>query len=1636
MDISLTLEIEQRQQDEIDSIASIYGDIFKDITPQGLVWNRKPSPHYQVTLIADNDPERPELSLILDIELTKTYPISPPIVNLLEPKNLLKARIKELNDLVENLIQEYPQQEVSFTIISEVKDKLDEFQQHTERVLSLEEEREQRIKSEQEKLLKLEAIKEQELQLSQQRQSDELNKQIQKIQGEYVNVNEELEIVDQSEVAMPENVSDYFVFENDITASINRAKYIFRFRAVKSVGKYDGKDLLSSIAKQTIVEPYLSQSVSDKFAKRNISPVFLLSEIDFFGSFWLTDTGRKEIQALERDLESVLGNLHPNIISMYGFHLNKIANKGWKVAVISEYNESAVSMEEVLENQSKIDLAMARAWLIQILPALELLHNAGTLFKLITPLSLFLCDLNEELYEENETNATQVLKLAHPTVGYQLMSMYHTNVNSSKHQIDYSFLSSHCPSEWIPPELQKHTKNFQKKTDVWQLALIFMKIILGPSCLTDRFPDPNEFNQKVANNDTEDSLNASEDAYDMLNKMLQKKLSKRPSFLELNAIKFLRDGPVLSTDYRYRNGRFVDAATLHNMDNLMYDPDTNHLNNDTEDLANKGPIGRYEREFEEIGKLGKGGFGEVVKVRNRMEGTFYAIKKIKHRTHKLDSLLSEVLSLARLNHQYIVRYYGTWVEELQDDNSTVRGQENEQEEEDDDSDFDDTDIVRSSTSQLNNPDSFQVDFISNSFDPNITFGSVESDDDDDEYEFEFGSRSGDYDEHSTETDKPLSKAKPKSQKNKMSMLYIQMEFCENNTLLNLIEQGLPNNSSEYWRLFRQLLEAVSYIHREGFIHRDLKPMNIFIDKSNNIKVGDFGLAKNSQFSSALLNNNQVSSSNDKDFSTVVGTLFYNAKEVATGNYDEKVDMYSLGIIFFEMCYSLATGMERAQKINNLRLESIKFPPDFSESKNRLETKIIKLLLDHNPSKRPSASELLQSGWMPVEHQDQVIKEALKSLADPASPWQQQVRETLFNQPYLLARDLMFDNKNRKLTKQHMEYNVGDYLLFRGMVDSLFKIFKKHGAVEEFNSEIFLPKPPSFSRQYVYEVLDRNGSVLSLPYDLVLPFARFLSRNTITIPKIFRHDFVFRPNVRGVGAPDKFSVVSFDIISNNNLDNYLHDAECIKVVDEILNSFSCFDISSASRIIMINHYDIIDAILTFTFRNVGIDEKSKLEIMEILSQLNVDREREDIKKYLREEYKVPQTVTNDLIDMFDFTIEPEKAKSKLQRLLVDSPLLLKVERSVKYITNVLAILSSLGVKTEVRFNPLASYNSKYYTGSIMFQALFKVDKTRKLSRVATGGRYDNLTKNLSDTGLSKRNRNYAVGFLLSTTYLFLMLKNYEKKIAIDRNRKWRNGRCEVLVTTLNRDILIDCGLDIIRDLWDHDISCDLYLASSQEDYLDKADFEGIPWVVLIRLSNSSIKKKLKKSNTLYKTLRVRDMEKNKDTDVDNEELLTHISQAIQTRKEEDQGENRLKEDLASESKDEFVLGDSPLFSVDINQKALVVSNEAPRGRKNNKSNKWEQENDSIIASANLIRTLASSLVISIDVNEDMLNAILTTSLHSQDLWIRKMYSSSSNTPRTFVTSIYNTLIKERSKGSRWVMLYSSKTGTTTVVDLER
>lgn len=1724
---SISLELDQRQQDELNSVISIYGDIFKDITPSGLVWNKKPCPHFQVFLDSSENLDRPSISLVLDIEFTPTYPLSAPIVKIKDPKNILKSRVQKLEHRITDLIKEYPEEEISFTIISEIKFMLDELQQTTEKVLSLEEERELRLKNERIELEKSEAKRQKDLDVAKQRQNKELNEQIRRIQGEYgdsLSSTSTAHISNDEDDLIPKDMLSHFIFENPIVGEIPGTRLKFKFKAVLGFIKYNKRDLLTSIGTQHIVKPYVPPENQAKIEKLGVELSYLLTEIDLDNTYWDTDRGKREVQDLETELQLIININHINITKLLGFQIDKKQEDcGWRIRLLTEFSSASDSLQDILPTAEFINWGLARNWLIQILPALEYIHNAGFIHKLICPLSVFVFETEIDYYyhnsnydhlrsahEEEESksddmNSTKIIKLCHPSYGARLLSMIelHPNpvTNTCINVKSKRFTQAFIPPNWIAPEL-KANKGHHQKTDIWDLGVLFLRAMLNYNILSTTYPTPELFIEEFSAEDFVGAEDYADLVYDLLTKMLQPKTARRPTPLELNAVKFLRDGPIMNEKFTSpkkmislgMNSLDADSQegvskNVHTRQAVLRDqntPEDTRRNTLTQPIVTKRRysnqsqmlastelqasnsmmgshrnLGRYERDFEEVGKLGKGGFGEVVKARNRLEGTFYAIKKIKHRANKLDSLLSEVLSLARLNHQYIVRYYGTWVEEVESTATSAFASDEEDLETESDENFESPLNARSSSYATGHDNSFQIDYISNSFDTHIEFAvSSDESDIDDMIEFANSTNSAsvqDSSEDQSTEDGISSNAEPSFRKaltkqaalrtidQPKSILYIQMEFCENNTLLNLIEQGLPGNSSEYWRLFRQLLEAVSYIHREGFIHRDLKPMNIFIDKSNNVKVGDFGLAKNSQFSSVVLTNNQVSSTN-KDLSTIVGTVFYTANEVATGDYNEKVDLYSLGIILFEMCYPLATGMERAQILNNLRLASVQFPQNFGEMKYKTEKKIIKLLLDHNPKARPSATELLQSGWLPVEHQDEVIKEALKSLADPASPWQQQVRQTLFNQPYLLAKDVMFDNYSKSSHMHHLDHCINDYLLFSTMIQELFHIFQKHGAIEDFNLNILVPKTPAQQRELTYEVLDKNGSVLTLPYDLILPTARFLSRSNITISKTYRHEFVYRPNLRGTGIPDKYSAVNFDISTHDSLLKLANDAECLKVVDEIIQSFACLQTKNSQAIIVINHHGILDAIISFAFGNVGIEDKKRNEVIGVLSQLGIDKSAEEIKRFLREEFHVHHTVTKDLIDDFNFTSEPEKARQKLQRLMLDSPHLIKVERAFLYILDVIRILRKLGFETPIYLNPLSNYNCKYYVGGIMFQALFKVDKTRRFARIATGGRYDSLIASFANKDIAKYNTPYAVGFSLTSTFMFLLMKNMLNRSGkkYDFNtQKWRGVRCDVLITSLNEAYIKQSGYEILRRLWACDISCDTFTSTSQEDILQKANIDGANWVVIIKQPNSLERKSKKGSSNLFKPLRVRNILNNKDTDMNYEDLVPFLKADIKERNEECHGPETILKIDEEKSKDLGRTSSSnlqdlnPLYTVDIDQKVTIVQNDAPRGRKNNKKEKWELENDSKIASAAFIKNVATSTVITVDVlRDEILDMIAISSIHQPDEWLKKVISTSSNLPRSFATNIHTALMKEYVKGHQWAILFAPKSQKTTIVDLSR
>jgi len=249
--------------------------------------------------------------------------------------------------------------------------------------------------------------------------------------------------------------------------------------------------------------------------------------------------------------------------------------------------------------------------------------------------------------------------------------------------------------------------------------------------------------------------------------------------------------------------------------------------------------------------------------------------------------------------------------------------------------------------------------------------------------------------------------KPLEKKNNLMLyLIIQMELCSGQTLETWIQER--NHLTEkkeihvdrkvIFKIFKQIVQAIAHVHWNGCIHRDVKPANVFLQDDNHILLGDFGLAKDVDFnvpspktetipfSSTLVDNEDVTeiSSDTKEikdgetevttaqvskfhkFTSGVGTYIYASPEqlASSQGYDNKTDIYSLGILLFELLWPFKTGMERIKTLTNIR--NGKFPDNFVE-KWPLELPFLRSLLNPDPALRPTAQEILDSEVLNINY---------------------------------------------------------------------------------------------------------------------------------------------------------------------------------------------------------------------------------------------------------------------------------------------------------------------------------------------------------------------------------------------------------------------------------------------------------------------------------------------------------------------------------------------------------------------------------------------------------------------------------------------------------------------------------------------
>ena len=332
-------------------------------------------------------------------------------------------------------------------------------------------------------------------------------------------------------------------------------------------------------------------------------------------------------------------------------------------------------------------------------------------------------------------------------------------------------------------------------------------------------------------------------------------------------------------------------------------------------------------------------------------------------------------------------------------------------------------------------------------------------------------------------------------------------------------------------------------------------------------------------------------------------------------------MYSLGVIFFEMSYPPMLGMQRALILEQVRRNPPALPADFKPA-DRNQMEVMLSLLTHNPKERPSSVELLKSGKMPVQMESEAIRRAIAGMADPTSPYFGKMLETLFSRQIEQAKDYAWDMSVSVLSPAD--------LMRRYIVkDTLISIFRRHGAVETPAACLY-PQSSHYGQNAVH-LLDKNGTVLQLPFDLVMGHARSLARvtNGVVPQRSYSFGNIFRDRHDG-GQPDVYGEVDYDIVTTDALDLALKEAEVIKVLDEIVTAFPTT--SSTPMCFQLGHSDILQLI----FESCGVELGARQAAAEVLSKFNI---RNFTWQKVRSELRSPlvgiSATSVDELQRFDF-----------------------------------------------------------------------------------------------------------------------------------------------------------------------------------------------------------------------------------------------------------------------------------------------------------------------------------------------------------------------------------------------------------------
>ncbi|KAI6176879.1 Protein kinase domain-containing protein [Aphelenchoides bicaudatus] len=626
--------------------------------------------------------------------------------------------------------------------------------------------------------------------------------------------------------------------------------------------------------------------------------------------------------------------------------------------------------------------------------------------------------------------------------------------------------------------------------------------------------------------------------------------------------------------------------------------------------------------------------------------------------------------------------------------------------------------------------------------------------------------------------------KPKS----ASFLCLQMEFCQNKTLRSLIDyHQLYLNPAMVWRLFKEILLGLEFMHSYNLIHRDIKPGNVFLDSNWSVKIGDFGLATRL----ASIQPKEVADKDgnkDKSFKTYsmtkdIGTYFYMPPEAKRTNvskmYGEKFDIYSTGIVLFEMILKPPESRsERVSCLERLRNEFV-MPDNYlkylPEEQQQCATAIIKWCLHENPEERPSASELLQSELLPVtiSEEDALHKSFVQIAQDP----KHRFRRLLFNElfaPVLPSSISILYDKNYCI-EQHKRRR--QFMFNSTTIEFLSTFFRSQGfnyvpiaslipSAENYSTDNdLLGYFGSLSKPY--KVIDENGVIIQLPTNLRQNLARYISHSNIQRLRSFSIDRIHSQSTSTSAFsshPDARTEFCVDIVRSQTTNANSVAIEILQLIIELSQKLR--PLSSTRWQIILNHTDLIKAVGI----HYSISEHQRLcSFFNLLYDFSSQTEYSSLAFEFSRNFNMSDKHANELIQLIDTpTRSIHKLRENLRPIINNKNIRSLIEHSIGEMDLLFQNLChNLDASLELTFLPSFVYQPLVFNSGLLFSLRVEIlDKGKKFwVPIVGGGDYNSFlqkTRQLNEPNASINA--CAFGFNLSVENVAHLLKNTGGNVA--------------------------------------------------------------------------------------------------------------------------------------------------------------------------------------------------------------------------------------------------------------------------------